>query len=293
VTVAGRLPLWALLAAAVVLGPPRAARADVRTCVDAAEDGQKLRDGGAYRRARARFITCAANDCPGEVRKSCVGWLGELEKLAPTVVFGAQAHGKEVADVRIAVDGEVVAERIDGKPVVLDPGEHHFRFEHPGDGVVQETAVLRAGEKERLVSVQFGPEPPPVVPPPPPSPTPSPPPSETHPSQAAREPRSPVPVYALAALGIASTAAGGALDVSGFVFLKQCDSDPTCGGQHERAEVMWRFLTGDILLGAGALSCLAAWLWWRSGRMAAYRPAPMIGVGGLRGPPSLGVAFVF
>jgi hypothetical protein len=239
----------------------------VRACLDATEQGQKLRDAGAYRRARERFIACAEEQCPGEVRKSCVGWLEELDKLMPTVVFAATARGADVTDVRVAVDGEPVADRIDGKPVAVDPGEHRFRFERSGEAAVEQTVVIRAGEKERVLAVRFGPEPAPAAPlqatPPPP--------------QAA----SPSPAfYAVTVAAVASLLAGAALDVSGYVFLQQCTSDSNCSGTHERAEVQWRFITGDVLLGAGVACGVAAWfLRPRETRSAsAARPAPLVGV---------------
>jgi hypothetical protein len=224
---------------------------DVKVCLDASEQGQKLRDGGAYLRARQRFIACAAEQCPGEVRKTCVAWLEDLEKLVPTVVFAAAAHGHDVTDVRVSADGNVVAERIDGKPVPLDPGEHRLRFERAGEQAVEQPLVLRAGEKERLVSARFGPEPLPS-----PGPTTS--------STAAPPPEPPAlgrtAFYALGALAIASLVTGAALDTSGYVFLQQCNGDATCSGAHERAEVEWRFVTGDLLLAAGVAAGITAWL---------------------------------
>jgi hypothetical protein len=219
----------------------------VKACLDATEEGQRLRDSGAYLRARQRFIACAAERCPGEVRKSCVGWLEDLDKLVPTVVFAASAHGGDVTDVRVSVDGTVVAERIDGKPVALDPGEHSFRFERAGEPTIEQRIVLRAGEKERVLPVRFEPEPAATPPPPIPSPRPAPAP----PSAA---------FYAFGALSLAALATGAALDVTGYVFLQQCDGDASCSGSHERAEVQWRFVTGDLLLAAGVASGVVAWL---------------------------------
>jgi hypothetical protein len=191
-----------------------------------------------------------------------VSWLADVEKLTPTVVFGARAHGSEVTDVRVSVDGELVAARIDGKPIALDPGEHRFRFERAGETPVEQTSVVLAGEKERLVDVRFGPEPVPTAPivvPPPPAHTRG-------------------VFYALGAFGLASLVAGAALDISGYVFLQQCAGDPACTGPHERTQVQWRWITGDILLGAGALSCLAAWLLRPQGSPAAS-PAAHVGFG--------------
>jgi hypothetical protein len=282
-----RRPGWAPLCLVVASVWPSAARADVKACLDAADDGQKLRDGGAYRRARERFIACAAEDCPGQVRKGCVGWLGELDKLIPTVVFGARAHGREVADVRVTVDGEVVAERIDGKPVVLDPGEHHFRFERAGETEIDETAVVLAGAKERLVSIRFGAEPS-VLPSPPPS------------GRLDASPQAPQPskglrgtAFALGALGLVFLATGAVLDVSGYAFLQQCGGNASCTGGHERAEVEWRFVTGDVLLGAGVLSSVAAWILWPRGARAASYPRVRMGVDPYPCRATVGLTTVF
>jgi hypothetical protein len=257
----------ALLCAAVSSAWPAAAQADLRACLDGADEGQKLRDSGAYLEARERFIACAADECPGEVRKGCIGWLGELDKLIPTVVFGARAHDKEVSDVRVTIDGVVAAERIDGKPVALDPGEHHFRFERAGDAEVDQTAVLMAGEKERPITVRFGTELPSLPP--------SLPAGQSPATGEARAPERKKPsaesmraaAFALGALGATTLVAGGVLDISGYVFLQECRGDSTCSGAHERAEVEWRFVTGDVLLGVAVLSSVAAWLVWpRDGR---------------------------
>jgi hypothetical protein len=254
---------------------------EVKACLDATEQGQKLRDGGSYRRARERFIACAEEQCPGEVRKSCVGWLEDLDKLMPTVVFAASAHGADVTDVRVTVDGEPLADRIDGKPVALDPGEHHFRFERGGEEPVEQTLVIRAGEKERLLSVRFGPEPI-AAPPVPPQPT-------TPPAQPP-----PTAFYALVAAGAASVVAGAALDTSGYVFLQQCNGDSTCGGSHERAEVQWRFVTGDLLLGAGVACGIAAWVLRPQGaRSSAARPPPLVGVAPAAGGAALQMNVAF
>ena len=240
---------------------PRAALGDAHACIDAAEEGQKLRDTGSYRRARERFIACAAEECPGEIRKRCVAWLAEVETLMPTVVFTALARGKEVSDVRVSVDGEVVTDSMDGRPVFLDPGEHHFRFERTGETAVETTAVVVAGEKQRLIEIRFGPEP---VQPPTPAPSPSPPvsPPASSPTPPIRSPKARTYAYALGAAALTSVVAGVVLDAWGYTILQQCNADPTCTRAHERAEVEWRFVTGDVLLGAGVLCGVAAWLIW-------------------------------
>jgi hypothetical protein len=250
---------------------PSAARADVQACVNAADAGQKLRDSGSYRRAREQFIACAAQECPGEVRKGCVAWLAEVDKLTPTVVFAARSHGKEVTDVRVSVDGVQSAAQIDGKPLALDPGEHRFRFERRGDPTAEIAAVIVAGERERLLGARLTPDPPSL--------------SQTlGPTTAGLSEASghlqhaPSPgEYALGGFGLASLATGLGLDLSGYIFWQQCDGDRSCSGTHERAELEWRFLAGDILLAVGALSTVTAWLLWqRSSYGAPQRPGTKV-----------------
>jgi hypothetical protein len=244
---------WPLRAAGEEQPPAADANARVPLCLNAAQSGQTLRDGGMYRRAREAFIVCAGDDCPGEVRKSCAAWLTDLEKITPTVVFVAQANGIDIADVRVSVDGETVAERVEGKPVPLDPGEHRFRFEHAGEAPVERTLVVHAGEKDRPVTVSFGAQPAaPAAPVPGAVPT--------TPAAPSRQRLSQLGFYVVGALGVASFAAGLVLDSSGFVFLQQCGGDASCTRAHELAEVQWRFVTGDVLLAAGVATAAAAWV---------------------------------
>jgi len=262
------------------------ARGDAQACIAAAEEGQKLRDTGSYRRSRERFIACAAEKCPGEIRKRCVAWLGEVETLMPSVVFTAHEGGQEVSDVQVSVDGEVVTEHIDGRPVFLDPGEHHFRFARASETPIDTTAVVLAGEKQRLIDIRFGPEPAPA----PesgasPSATRAAPPAEA--TAPTRSPSTRAYGYALGAAGLVGVVAGVVFDVWGYTILQQCNGDPTCTRAHERAEVEWRFVTGDVLLGAGVLCGVAAWLVWP--RDAPSKAGPQAPSTAWRRPLRLGV----
>jgi hypothetical protein len=148
-----------------------AAYADEREqCKAAAEQAQQLRDEGKYRRAREQMLFCARDVCPGPIKSDCGGWLSELDRLAPTVVFGARSSDKDVVDVKVSMDGTALVERLDGKPIVVDSGEHTFKFEHQGN-VKEERVLIRAAEKARPIVVTFAsaaPTPPPPPPPPPP-----------------------------------------------------------------------------------------------------------------------------
>jgi hypothetical protein len=157
-----RLAMGSAVLLALLASAPGARADDREACATAAEQAQQLRDEGAFRKARDRMITCSRDVCPAPIKRDCLQWLGELDKSAPSVVVGARVNDRDVTDVKVTLDGELVAERLDGKPIAVDPGEHTFTFEHAGQ-TVEEKVLIRTGEKNRPLNVKLkgGAEPPP------------------------------------------------------------------------------------------------------------------------------------
>jgi hypothetical protein len=131
-------------------------RAEAEKCANAAEESQGLHHDGKLMRAREQLLVCARPSCPAIIRKDCADWLVEVERNLPSIVVRAvDGNGKDLADVRVSVDGNVVAERLDGRPLSIDPGEHAIRYESPGAAPVMEKILVRQGETNRLVSVSL------------------------------------------------------------------------------------------------------------------------------------------
>ncbi|WP_437675830.1 hypothetical protein [Sorangium sp. So ce131] len=151
-----RFLVAAALSAAACLQPTRARAGDAEACFTASEEGQRLRDEGRLREARARFITCGGAACPDLVQSDCAGWLSDVEARVPTLILSAQdEQGHDVAEVRVTIDGAPLAARLDGKAVEVDPGERVLRFERAGNAHVALRLVVREGEKLRRVSVRL------------------------------------------------------------------------------------------------------------------------------------------
>jgi hypothetical protein len=130
---------------------------DREVCANAAEQAQSLRDAGKYRRAREQMLTCAREACPPPIRSDCGKWLTELDRDAPTVVFGARdSRGSDVVDVKVSMDGTPLLDRLDGKPVLVDSGEHTFKFEAKDGSTKEEKVLLRAAEKARPIIANLG-----------------------------------------------------------------------------------------------------------------------------------------
>jgi hypothetical protein len=154
-----RSAIRALLPLAFLTSSPTAHAEDLKEqCVARHSDAQKLRMEAKLRAAREALLVCARPECPAIARDDCTKWLGEVQDEIPTVVVVAtDANGSDVADVKVLSDGVVVAPELTGQPVFLDPGPHALRFEREGSNPVERKLVLRVGERNRRVEVQFSP----------------------------------------------------------------------------------------------------------------------------------------
>jgi hypothetical protein len=146
---AARLFVVTSLLAASVAGTARAAghQPDKMECIAADTEGQSLRLSGKLLKARRRFGVCAAASCPTVVRDDCLQRIGELEAVLPTVVFTAtNGYGRPLVAVRVTVDGERLTDRLDGRPLRVDPGEHAFAFEALGRLAARMQLTLSEGD---------------------------------------------------------------------------------------------------------------------------------------------------
>ena len=57
----------------------------------------------------------------------------------------------------VSVDGETLVRKLDGKSLPIDPGPHTFKFETAGAPPVVERALVKEGEKTRVITVTFEP----------------------------------------------------------------------------------------------------------------------------------------
>jgi hypothetical protein len=219
-------------------------------CPTASEQGQKLRDQGKIIRAREMFLVCARATCPSVVRKDCAKWLPEVEETLPTVVFEAHdGQGADVAAVKVSVDGDQVAASLDGKPVPVDPGQHVFKYETQGATPVTQTIVVRSGEKNRLLKVDFPPPPGQALTPKTPKITPD----TASPRPAKSGP--PVLAFVLGGVGVLAIGSFAFFGITGKSDLSDLKSScaPYCDpGKLDDAKT--KLLVADLSLGVGILA---------------------------------------
>lgn len=133
------------------------ALADTRAeCVTASEKAQQARNAGKLSEARDQLVICGRAECPKLIQTDCTNWMSEVIAVLPTIIPAAKdRNGRDLIDVKVSLDGKVLTESMDGKPLPVDPGVHVFKFETKGATAVDEKIVVKQGEKNRIVTVTF------------------------------------------------------------------------------------------------------------------------------------------
>jgi hypothetical protein len=235
-------------------GAPEAQGADDKAaCVASYDRSQMLRKDHRLQRAREELRSCSRAVCPALVRNDCLTWLDQVQAELPSLAIRATKDGADVANVTIVEDEAVVATKLDGSSLEVDPGEHAFRFETEGASPVVMHLVVRERERDRVVPVNFvGPGAAQA--------------SGVAPASAEAPAMSrPVPVGAvvLGGIGIAGIATFAAMGVVGKNQQSslQNSCSPNCS-QRDIDKVKTDYIVADVALGVGAAALVSAGVWF-------------------------------
>jgi hypothetical protein len=183
------------------------------------------------------------------VRNDCITWLDQVQTAFPSLTIRAVKDGSDTANVKVIEDNEVVATRLDGTSLEVEPGEHSFRFETDGAPPVTMTIVVREREKDRVVPVTFV--------------------SPHHAAQTGGEgsagPSRPVPVgvWVLGGVGVAGLATFAVLGTVGKNDESSLRSScsPNCSSD-SIDKVRSEYVGADVALGVGAAALVASGVWY-------------------------------
>jgi hypothetical protein len=138
-------------------GVARAADPTTADCLAASDASLKAGNQHKLRAERAQLLVCAAPSCPADIRRDCVSRVDEVNLQIPTTIFGAKdPAGSDLSAVKVTMDGEVLAERLEGTALSIDPGEHTFSFETAGQAPVTRRLLIQQAQKDRREVIQFG-----------------------------------------------------------------------------------------------------------------------------------------
>jgi hypothetical protein len=140
----------------LVGGPALAADPTTLECLISYEDSVTLKNRHALTAARARLLICSSTACPADIRNECVARGHAIDAAIPTIIFAFKdATGAALADVTVTMDGELLAEPLQGNALSVDPGAHTFTFDVAGRPKVEKPLMILEGQKERREAVVF------------------------------------------------------------------------------------------------------------------------------------------
>jgi hypothetical protein len=127
------------------------------SCIASFEEAQRERNAGHYLASRAALIQCSEPQCGDVLASECTRMFADVESATPSVVFSAHdaARDADRSDVAVTMNGKPLLERLDGKPLPVDPGQYELVFTAPGAQPVKLPVVIRTGEKYRVINVVF------------------------------------------------------------------------------------------------------------------------------------------
>ena len=156
----------ACVAALLVVLQPCAAELRPHICSVTYKRALKLERNGRLLDAQAQLQACAKPVCGTVVQRQCriryEQLVGDTPSIVPTV---SDPHGAPVVDVEVSMDGVLLASRIDGRAVPIDPGLHEFVFQKNKDVVATQKIVILEGQRNHPIAVtlETPKEPPPAA----------------------------------------------------------------------------------------------------------------------------------
>jgi hypothetical protein len=218
-------------------------------CLENHAQGQEFRMNGKLLEGREAFLQCSANHCPAQIQRDCLNYMEQIQLQIPSVVFRVSADGLSRADVKVYVDGKLVLERLSGKALDLNPGNHEVRVVLHHFAPHEETLVVNEGDKFRNVEIKFAS---PVV-------------AAADPVASQPEMHRPIPVssYVFGSVSAAALISGVAWGLSSWGLKNDLESNcaPRC--PKESVDVLrQRSLIADVSFGASAASLAVAGLFY-------------------------------
>jgi hypothetical protein len=241
-------------------------------CADSYRSAQTQRRSGALRRARESLLVCVSDRCPAVLHPDCMRWLTEVEAAMPSVSFAAKGEGgRDITDVRVSIDGQLLTDVLDGKSIAVDPGSHTLRFEHSGEAPIEQALVVREGEKSRVVNVSWA------------KPTARD--TERGPGRAGSGP--PVSAWIFGGVGAVSLATFGVLALHGME--RRSTLEKECFGSCDQSRIdsiKSELAIADVALGVGVVSVGIATVLFLTSGSSEKSSSAAVAPGPSSGPPS-------
>ena len=127
-----------------------------QACLAAFRSAEMHVQSGQLRAAKDRLLACAQPTCSKFLREQCAGRFSQMQSEFPSVIpLASDDSGQPRSDVQVAIDGEALASRADGRAFPVDPGWHNFTFSADGEVFARQKIVILQGQRNRTIEVSL------------------------------------------------------------------------------------------------------------------------------------------
>jgi hypothetical protein len=127
-----------------------------RACQVAFQSGQEKEQSGRLVEASQLFAQCSDESCGAPLWQDCITRSTQLSSAVPSVVpVVVDESGDPRTDVRVEMDGRVIASELTGRSIAIDPGTHHFSFSTTAGVFASQKVTITKGERNRALAISF------------------------------------------------------------------------------------------------------------------------------------------
>jgi hypothetical protein len=125
-------------------------------CLSAYKNALELEQSAHLRQARELLLVCARPSCGNFLQQECTAKYLHLDDDIPSVVLLATDDtGTPRVDIRVTMDGELLAAKLDGVSLPVDPGVHEFSFSSDGSVFATQRILAVQGQRNRPITVSL------------------------------------------------------------------------------------------------------------------------------------------
>ncbi len=127
------------------------------SCQSFYHEGHELVKQGKLRQSMEWMLKCAqVKTCNQIVHKECMRQVSKIEADIPSIVpVVVDASGKNMNEVQVEMDGELLTSRLDGRGIPVDPGDHAFTFKTDKETLGTQNATIPQGQRNVAVTLDL------------------------------------------------------------------------------------------------------------------------------------------
>jgi len=125
-------------------------------CKESYNDAKRSAQSGNLLEAKEFLGKCARESCGRFLQGACTALYTQMEVEIPSIVpVVTDASPAQRGLIAVKMDGEPFASKIDGRAILLNPGDHEFSFSTENRVFATQQTLVVQGQRNRTISVSL------------------------------------------------------------------------------------------------------------------------------------------